>query len=278
MQYRWGDFSLDRTGSLLTLRGCQIEASRKVLDCILHLVEHHDRVVGYDELILAIWRHDNVSNHQLSQIVLQTRRAIGDDGQAQHSIRTVPGIGYRWVAAFRPPEEPAELPTTTSLAASCEEMPEAPSVAPPPAPESARSAAAAHVNLPKKRRLRVAAMLSLCLVVLAVGPQRIESLPSKGSIGATLSSGADYALSSDPIGSLRQALFMGRFEQVREGLAGLAPDIADGMEARLIEIELDIRRGRYARADEKLSIQMARAEAAGDPVWRARLLLQHSEL
>jgi DNA-binding winged helix-turn-helix (wHTH) protein/tetratricopeptide (TPR) repeat protein len=278
MQYRWGDFSLDRTGSLLTLRGCQIEASRKVLDCILHLVEHHDRVVGYDELILAIWRHDNVSNHQLSQIVLQARRAIGDDGQAQHSIRTMPGIGYRWVATFRPPEEPAEPPTTTSLAASCEETPEASPLAPPPAPGPAPSAAAAHTSITKKRRLLAAAVLSLCLVVLVVGPQRIESLPSKGSIGTTLSSGADYALSSDPIGSLRQALFMGRFEQVREGLAGLAPDIADGMEARLIEIELDIRRGRYARADEKLSIQTARAEAAGDPVWRARLLLQHSEL
>ena len=278
MQYRWGDFSLDRTGSLLTLRGCQIEASRKVLDCIIHLVEHHDRIVGYDELILAIWRHHNVSNHQLSQIVLQARRAIGDDGQAQHSIRTMPGIGYRWVATFRPLEKPAEPPTTASLAASCEQTPEASPLAPPPAPEPDPSAAAAHIGITKKRRLRAAAVLSLCLVVLAVGPQRIESLASKGSIGTTLSSGADYALSSDPIGSLRQALFMGRFEQVREGLAGLPPDIADGMEARLIEIELDIGRGRYTRADEKLAIQTARADAAGDTVWQARLLIQRSEL
>lgn len=277
MQYRWGDFSLDRTGSLLTLRGCQIEASRKVLDCILHLVEHHDRVVGYDELILAIWRHDNVSNHQLSQIVLQARRAIGDDGQAQHSIRTMPGIGYRWVATFRPLDEPAEPLTATSPASSCEATPEVSSVAPPSAPVS-NHGTPAHVAPAKKRRLRAAAIFSLCLVVLAVGPRHIESLASKGSLGTGLFSGAGHALSSDPIGSLRQDLFMGRFEQVREALATLPPDIADGMEARLIEIELEIRRGRYARAAEKIALQTARAEAAGDPVWRARVLLQQSEL
>lgn len=277
MQYRWGDFSLDRAGSLLTLGGCQIETSRKVLECIAHLVEHHDRIVGYDELILAIWRHHDVSNHQLSQIVLQARRAIRDDGKTQHSIRTIPGIGYRWVATFRPLEEPVEPPTTTSPASSCEETPEASSVAPPSAPEPANRAGV-DLFLTKKRRLRAAAIFSLCLVALAAGPQRIESLASKDSNGTGLFADADRALSTDPIGSLRQAFFMGRFEQVHEGLATLPPDIADGMEARLIEIELDIGRGRYTRAHEKLAIQTARADAAGDPVWQARLLIQRSEL
>lgn len=277
MQYRWGDYSLDRKGSLLTFGGCQVDTSRKVLDCIAHLAEHHDRIVGYDELILAVWRHQDVSNHQLSQIVLQARRAIGDDGQAQHSIRTIPGIGYRWVAAFRPAETHAEPPATMSPALSCEAVPEVPSVAPPAAPALTHDTPA-HFLYPKRTRLRAAAVLLLCLAVLAVGPGHMEGPAPKGGIGTGLFSGAGYALSSDPIGSLRQALFMGRFEHVREGLATLPPDIADGMEARLIEIELDIRRGRYARAEEKLSIQTARAEAAGDPVWRARLLLQRSEL
>ncbi len=40
MQYRWGDYSLDREGSLLTRQGQQIDVSRKVLDCISHLLEH----------------------------------------------------------------------------------------------------------------------------------------------------------------------------------------------------------------------------------------------
>ena len=279
MPYRWGDFSLDRKGSLLTLEGRQIEASRKVLDCIGHLVEHHGRVVGYDELILAIWGHHDVSNHQLSQIVLQARRAIGDDGQAQHSIRTMPGIGYYWVATFRPTEQHAERSNTTLPASSDEATPEreAPASAPPSTQVHIHSAST-RVRPGPARRLRTAATFSLCLVILAVGPRRIESLAAEGAIGSGLFHDGERMLSADPIGSLRRALLMGRFEEVREGLAMLPPDIADGIEARLIEIELDVRRGHYARAAEKLAVQTARAEAAGDPVWRARVLVQQSEL
>lgn len=279
MQHRWGDFSLDRKAGSLTLAGRRVEVSRRVLDCIDHLLEHHDRVVGYDELIFAIWGHHEVSNHQLSQIVLQARRAIGDDGQAQHSIRTMPGLGYRWVASFRAFEEPVEPPTTTPRLSSAETTtePEAASSAPPSTQTPAHSTPA-HDRPPTKRPLRAAATFSLCLVVLAAGPYRMENAVAPATSGETLFFDGQSAQTSDPIGSLRQSLLMGRFEQVREGLATLPPDIADGMEARLIEIELDIRRGRYARAEEKLAIQTARAEAAGDPVWRARVLLQRSEL
>lgn len=97
MRYCWEDFSFERQGALLTRRGAQVAVSRKVLDCIHHLIEQRHRVVSCDELILAIWGHTAVSNNQLSQIVLSTRRSIGDDGHAQRLIRTVSGIGYRWI-------------------------------------------------------------------------------------------------------------------------------------------------------------------------------------
>ena len=99
MQYRWDDFTLDRAGSLLTRRGEQIDVTRKVLDCICYLVEQRHRVVSHDELIRRLWGHDNVTNHQLAQVVLSARRTLGDDGQAQRLIRTMPGLGYRWVSA-----------------------------------------------------------------------------------------------------------------------------------------------------------------------------------
>lgn len=279
MQYRWSDFSLDRKGASLTRAGRRVEVSRRVLDCIDHLLERRDRVVGYDELIFAIWGHHEVSNHQLSQIVLQARKAIGDDGQAQHSIRTIPGIGYRWVAILRPSEEQTEPAITPQPASFHDTTPEPGTLAStPPSTPTHVPDATAHVGPPTARRLRVAATCSLCLVVLAVGPYRMEDVASTATSPETLFFDEPSVQSSDPVGSLRQALLMGRFEAVREGLAMLPPDIADGAEARLIEIELDIRRGRYARAQEKLAIQTARAEAAGDPVWRARVLLQESEL
>jgi DNA-binding winged helix-turn-helix (wHTH) protein/predicted metal-dependent hydrolase len=280
MQHRWGDFNLDRKHALLTLAGRRVEVSRRVLDCIGHLVEHHDRVAGYDELIFATWGHHDVSNHQLSQIVLQARRAIGDDGQAQHSIRTIPGVGYRWVATFRSLEQHPEPPTTTPHASSRETLPE-PEVCSSALPSTQMPVhnAPAHDRPTTKRPLRAAATFLLCLVVLAAEPYRMDHAASPAPpTRETLFFDEQHAQRSDPISSLRQSLLMGRFEAVREGLATLPPDIADGMEARLIEIELDFRRGRYALAAEKLALQTARAEAASDPVWQARLLLLQSEL
>lgn len=83
MEYRWDDFSLDREGSLLTREGQQVEVSRKVLYCISHLIEQRNRVVGYDELIHKVWGHDNVTNHQLTQIVVAARRPPRDQRRWQ---------------------------------------------------------------------------------------------------------------------------------------------------------------------------------------------------
>jgi DNA-binding winged helix-turn-helix (wHTH) protein len=61
MQYRWDDYSLNREGALLTRLGQQVDASRKVLDCISYLLEHRDRVVGHDELMHKMWGHDHMA-------------------------------------------------------------------------------------------------------------------------------------------------------------------------------------------------------------------------
>jgi DNA-binding winged helix-turn-helix (wHTH) protein len=75
MQYRWGDYSLDRERNLLMRQGQQIDVSRKILDCIHHLIKQRHRVVDYDELMFKVWGHGNVTSHQLTQIVVATRRA-----------------------------------------------------------------------------------------------------------------------------------------------------------------------------------------------------------
>jgi DNA-binding winged helix-turn-helix (wHTH) protein len=86
MTYRWDDFHLDPEGSLLTRNGHQVDVSRRVLNCITHLLAQRHRVVDYDELCRAIWGHDDVTHHQLSQVILAARRALGDDGQTQRFI------------------------------------------------------------------------------------------------------------------------------------------------------------------------------------------------
>jgi DNA-binding winged helix-turn-helix (wHTH) protein/tetratricopeptide (TPR) repeat protein len=274
MLYRWDDFSLDRKGMLLMRQGQQIDVSRKILDCISHLVEQRQRVVGYDELIRKVWGHENVTNHQLSQVILAARRALGDDGQAQRLIRTMPGIGYRWLGDVTQIEDGASAAATQAFepATSVGDMPASPAQATPPASEAVPlSPAAMHpasaIARPRARGwlLAVAGMVA-SIAIVAAG---IEWQRSGDAAPATPAPAANVG--SDPLSALRDALAKGQFEVVSEGLAALPPNLADSPEARLLEIRLDIERGRFDRAKEKLRVQQTRAAEAADTVWQSRL-------
>lgn len=99
MQYRVADIVLDSASRLV--RGPQgpLAVPRRVFDCLICLIEHRDRAVARDELILYVWNRHNVSDTQLAQTVLRARRLLEDDGNGQRLIRTVPGFGYHWVGA-----------------------------------------------------------------------------------------------------------------------------------------------------------------------------------
>jgi hypothetical protein len=86
------------------------------------------------------------------------------------------------------------------------------------------------------------------------------------------------ATAADPLARLEEAFWRGKYEEVREGLATLPPDVADSPAARLLDIRLDIDRGRFDRAARKLALQQASARAADDPVWQAKLFATQSFL
>lgn len=282
MRYCWDDFSLDREGALLTREGQQVDVSRKVLDCISHLVEHRDRVVSYDELIRKIWGHDNVTNHQLTQIVAAARRAIGDDGQTQRIVRTMSGLGYRWVATVShnanagtelqaPLADDGVMSTHgRTVASSACETPEPPRIDPIAAASSGRTTAR-HRN----GRLLFASAAMLFLIAVATVHWRARDANLTKPLPVVAAPSFER---SDPIAALRDALWKGQFETVSKGLAALPPAFADSPEAKLLEIKLDIERGQFGRAAARLALQQKRAEDAEDPLWRARVLTAQAYL
>ncbi len=283
MRYCWGDYDFDRTGSLLTQMGQPVDVTRKVLDCINHLLANRQRVVGYDELIIAVWAHENVTNHQLAQVVLAARRAIGDDGAAQRLIRTASGLGYQWVGAVteatiteaapqgQAPE--ASSPTQMSESAPAPDMSHpAQAMALMFRPSAARPSAAAHVWY-RSGQFGIAVALALALVAAAFfGLQQRKSEPAAAAPPPV------SAKTADPLPQLREALWQGKFEEVREGLARLPANLVGTPYARILEINLDVMRGRYATADKKLTSEQARAALAKNPVWQADLLTLRSVL
>jgi DNA-binding winged helix-turn-helix (wHTH) protein/tetratricopeptide (TPR) repeat protein len=119
--FRFDPYSIDLATRELRHAGELVVLSPKVFDCIAWLIEHRDRAVGRDELAAAIWGKADVIDTQLVQAVLKARRAIGDTGEEQRAIRTIPRFGYRWVAevdtddSAAPETAPAEPPPSASL-------------------------------------------------------------------------------------------------------------------------------------------------------------------
>ncbi len=96
--YRFDRYTVDPAARELRRDGELVVLSPKVFDCLTWLIEHRDRAVGRDELAAAVWGKADVADTQLVQALLKARRAIGDSGEEQQRIRTVPRFGYRWVA------------------------------------------------------------------------------------------------------------------------------------------------------------------------------------
>jgi DNA-binding winged helix-turn-helix (wHTH) protein/tetratricopeptide (TPR) repeat protein len=116
VRYRFGDYALDLAKHELQHHGVAVALPARVFECLCCLIEHRDRAVSRDELVQAMFGRLNVSDAQLAQVVLRSRRAIGDDGQEQHSIRTVPRFGFRWlqpVVVEDGDETPVATPVTS---------------------------------------------------------------------------------------------------------------------------------------------------------------------
>ena len=95
--HRFGEFLLDAQARELFHRGRRVSLPLSTVDCLIHLVRHRDRPVGRDELAAAVWGRADVSEVSLSHAIMRLRRVLGDDGNAQRMIRTVPRLGWRWV-------------------------------------------------------------------------------------------------------------------------------------------------------------------------------------
>lgn len=74
-----------------------VHVQPQVFDLLVYIVTHRDRVISRDEMVQVVWKGRSVSDVTLNSRVNAARHAIGDDGQRQALIRTVPRRGFRFV-------------------------------------------------------------------------------------------------------------------------------------------------------------------------------------
>src|SRR6202012_3314182 len=97
MIYRFDDFELDTALIELRERGEAIAIEPQVFALLCFLIENRERVVTKEEIIQQIWSGRIVSDSALSSRIKSARRALCDDGNAQSVIRTVHGVGFRFM-------------------------------------------------------------------------------------------------------------------------------------------------------------------------------------
>jgi TolB-like protein len=140
MSFMFEDCVLDLDRRELS-RGPEVVATGpQVFDLLVYLVENRERVVTRDDLLDAVWSGRIVSESTLASHINAVRRAIGDSGQEQRLLRTVPRKGFRFVAPVSEtpsPDrselldaEPAASPATSvEAAAPALTLPDRPSIA-----------------------------------------------------------------------------------------------------------------------------------------------------
>lgn len=111
--YRFDDFVLNPATRELRKGGEPLALSSRAFDCLVYLVEHRGRAVGRDELIAAVWGRTEISEALLSHTILKLRRGLGDTGNEQRTVRTVPRFGYRWGCATTAEAEVAPEPAVS---------------------------------------------------------------------------------------------------------------------------------------------------------------------
>jgi len=163
VKYRFARYEIDASRRELLRDGVIVEVQPKVLDVLIHLVRHRERVVSKQELLDELWGDAAVSEGVLSTAVHAARSAVEDTASRAWAIKTVARHGYRFVA------EVAE----SEVAGAARAMPR-------PAPRIAVAANDLFVG-----RDRILRRIEAAYVAAAGGRGRVITLSGEAGIGKT---------------------------------------------------------------------------------------------
>ncbi|GLR83675.1 winged helix-turn-helix domain-containing tetratricopeptide repeat protein [Bradyrhizobium iriomotense] len=109
MRYRFEDFVLDTDRRELHRGTEMVSVAPQVFDLLEYLIRNRERVVGKEDLIDAIWNGRVVSDAALTTRLNVARSVVGDSGEEQRLIKTLPRKGFRFVGSVREVPEPGSI-------------------------------------------------------------------------------------------------------------------------------------------------------------------------
>ncbi len=130
MRYLFEDCVLDTDRRELRRGAHLVAVEPQVFDLLVHLVRNRERVVGKDDLLASVWHGRAVSELAVGTRINAARSAVGDSGERQRLIKTLPRKGIRFVGAVREESSSGQYPTGTA-------EPSRPDLSPPDKPSIA---------------------------------------------------------------------------------------------------------------------------------------------
>src|SRR5262245_8107430 len=106
--YKFGPFRLDPARRLLFRDEEPLPLRSKTFDTLLALVRSNGRIIGKDELMKEVWADTIVEESGLTRNISEVRKTLGESPGERRYIVTVPGRGYRFVAAVREVEDTSD--------------------------------------------------------------------------------------------------------------------------------------------------------------------------
>src|SRR5262249_49521109 len=110
LRYLFEECALDTDRRELRRGSKLVAVEPQVFDLLVHLIQHRDRVVSKDDLFASIWHGRAISESALFNRINAARSAIGDTGERQGLIKTLPRKGLRFVGAVREEESGLAAP------------------------------------------------------------------------------------------------------------------------------------------------------------------------
>ena len=128
MRYLFEEYAFDTNRRELHRGADVVSVAPQVFDLLDYLIRNRERVVSKDDLINAVWNGRSVSDAALTTRLNVARSAIGDSGEEQRLIKTLPRKGFRFLGQVREAQEVAG-PNPGDAPESAPAVPDKPSIA-----------------------------------------------------------------------------------------------------------------------------------------------------
>ena len=131
LRYLFEDYALDTDRRELRRGSEAVPIAPQEFDLLDYLIRNREHVVSKDDIIQAVWKGRAISDTALTTRLNAVRTAIGDSGETQRLVKTLPRRGFRFVGEIKEQNQ-SSMDTASSGAEPQRQfpaLPEKPSIA-----------------------------------------------------------------------------------------------------------------------------------------------------